>query len=173
MTAVMRFADASFAAWIMKTSSMMLRSTGSQPVCTTKMSAPRMDSSYRTYVSPFGNVLTSTSPSSTPSCWAIRIARSVCERPENTISRFCGPRSIQWPGDDCVTTVGSRPGRTSSGLALARCISLLVLLPRPGHCEGIGGDVLRYDRTCGDPSPVPDLERCDEAIVDAGPDVAA
>ena len=45
MTAVMRFADASFAAWIMKSSSMMFWSTGSQPVWTTKTSAPRIDSS--------------------------------------------------------------------------------------------------------------------------------
>jgi hypothetical protein len=44
MTAVIRFAEASFAAWIMKRSSMMLRSTGSQPVWTMKASAPRIDS---------------------------------------------------------------------------------------------------------------------------------
>ena len=44
MTAVMRFADASFAAWIMSRSSMRLRSTGSEPVWTMKTSAPRIDS---------------------------------------------------------------------------------------------------------------------------------
>jgi hypothetical protein len=41
----MRFAEASFAAWIICSSSMMLRSTGAQPVCTMKTSAPRIDSS--------------------------------------------------------------------------------------------------------------------------------
>ena len=45
MTAVMRFADASFAAWIISSSSIRLRSTGSQPVWTMKTSAPRIDSS--------------------------------------------------------------------------------------------------------------------------------
>ena len=45
ITAVMRFADASFAAWIMNSSSITLRSIGSQPVCTMNRSAPRIDSS--------------------------------------------------------------------------------------------------------------------------------
>ena len=45
MTAVMRFADASFAAWIMSSSSIRFWSTGSQPVWTMKTSAPRIDSS--------------------------------------------------------------------------------------------------------------------------------
>jgi hypothetical protein len=44
ITAVIRFADASFAAWIIRSNSMMLRSTGSQPVCTMKTSMPRIDS---------------------------------------------------------------------------------------------------------------------------------
>ena len=43
-TAVIRFADASFAAWIMNISSIRFRSTGWQPVCTRKTSAPRIDS---------------------------------------------------------------------------------------------------------------------------------
>src|SRR6478752_6287550 len=103
----------------------------------------------------------------------MRRARSVCDRPAKTISRFCGPRSIQWLGDDCVTTAGSRPGRTSSGLAPTGRISLLVLLPRPREGKRIGGDILRYDRTGRDPSSVPDLDGSDEAIVDPGPDVAA
>ena len=45
MTAVMRFADASFAAWIMNMSSIRCASTGMQPVWTRKTSAPRIDSS--------------------------------------------------------------------------------------------------------------------------------
>ena len=44
MTAVIRFADASFAAWIMSMSSIRCSSTGMQPVCTRKTSAPRIDS---------------------------------------------------------------------------------------------------------------------------------
>ncbi len=43
-TAVMRFADASFAAWIMNSSSIRCWSTGGLPVCTRKTSAPRIDS---------------------------------------------------------------------------------------------------------------------------------
>ena len=44
MTAVIRFADASFAAWIIRSSSIRCWSTGGQPVCTRKTSAPRIDS---------------------------------------------------------------------------------------------------------------------------------
>jgi hypothetical protein len=44
MTAVIRFADASFAAWIISSSSIRFWSTGSQPVWTRKRSAPRIDS---------------------------------------------------------------------------------------------------------------------------------
>src|SRR3954447_3652496 len=102
----------------------------------------------------------------------MRSASCLCERPENTISRFCGPRSIQWPVCGCATSCGSRPGRTSSGLAPAGCIPLLVLLTRPRDCERVGGDVLRYHRSGSDPSTVPDLDGRDEAIVDPGPDVA-
>ena len=76
ITAVMRLAEASFAAWIMKSNSMTLRSTGSHAVWTRKTSAPRIDSSYRQWVSPFGKVLSSISPSPTPSCSAMRCARS-------------------------------------------------------------------------------------------------
>jgi hypothetical protein len=44
ITAVIRFADASFAAWIMNASSITFRSTGSLPVWTRNTSAPRIDS---------------------------------------------------------------------------------------------------------------------------------
>ena len=44
MTAVIRFAEASFAAWIISSSSIRFRSTGSAPVWTMKTSAPRIDS---------------------------------------------------------------------------------------------------------------------------------
>ncbi len=36
-----------------------------------------------------------------------RSASSGCERPANTIRRFCGPRSIQWPGCGSLTTARS------------------------------------------------------------------
>ena len=45
ITAVIRFADPSFAAWIIWKSSIRLRSIGSQPVWTRKTSEPRIDSS--------------------------------------------------------------------------------------------------------------------------------
>jgi len=44
-TAVIRFADASFAAWIISMSSIRFLSTGVQPVWTRKTSLPRIDSS--------------------------------------------------------------------------------------------------------------------------------
>src|SRR3954451_12203407 len=104
----------------------------------------------------------------------MRSAIPLCERPEKTISRFCGPRSIQWPGFGWVTTSGdSSPGRTSSGVALTGCIPLLVLLAGTSDPQGIRGDVLRYHRSGCNPCPVPDLDRRHEAIVDTGPDVAA
>ena len=45
ITAVIRFAEASFAAWIISSSSMRFLSTGGHPVWTRKTSAPRIDSS--------------------------------------------------------------------------------------------------------------------------------
>src|SRR2546423_9337137 len=104
----------------------------------------------------------------------MRSASDLWERPENTISRFCGPRSIQCPGWGCVTISGaSNPGRASSGVALTGCIPLLVLLARTSDPQSVCGDVLRYHRSGCDPCSVPDLDRCHEAIVDSGPDVAA
>src|SRR5581483_12132974 len=104
----------------------------------------------------------------------MRSASALCERPENTIRRFCGPRSSQWPGAGWLIAAGdSRPGRTSSVVALSGCIALIVLLARTGNPQCVGGDVLRYDRSSRDPRSVSNLHRRDEAIVDAGPDVAA
>src|SRR4029077_4565128 len=108
------------------------------------------------------------------SCSTIRSASGWGERPEETVSRFCGPRSIQWPGSVCVTISGaSNPGRTSSGVALTGCIPLLVLLAWTGDPQCVCGDILRYHRPGCNPCSVPDLDRRHEAIVDAGPDVAA
>jgi hypothetical protein len=88
MTAVIRFAEASFAASIMISSSITLRSTGSQPVWMRNTSAPRIDSSYRQYVSPFAKVFTCTAPSFTPNRSEMSWARSGFDRPANSISRF-------------------------------------------------------------------------------------
>src|SRR3954451_2205154 len=174
MTAVMRFAEASLAAWIINSSSIRFWSIAPQPVWTRNRSAPRIDSSYRQYVSPLPKVCSSISPSSTPSCSVMRRASAGCERPENTISRFCGPRSIQWPAAGFVTASGdSSPGRTSSVAALAGFISLLVLLARARDRKRVRGNVLRYHRSCSDPCTVSDRHGRDEAILDRGPDVAA
>src|SRR3954447_1147823 len=102
----------------------------------------------------------------------MRSARSGCERPEKTISRFCGPRSIQWPGFGSVTvSTDSKPGRTSSVVPVTGCIPLLVLLPRAGDGERVRRDVLRDHGSSGSPCTVSDLDRGDEAILDPGPDV--
>src|SRR5438045_1256771 len=98
----------------------------------------------------------------------MRAASVWCERPEKTISRFFGPCSSQWPVLGFVTPSAARPGRVSSVVALPGCIALLVLLARASNPERIRRDVLRYDRTRGNPCSVPDLDRRHEAIVDAG-----
>src|SRR5215210_4786039 len=182
MTAVIRFADASFAAWIMIRSSIRLRSTGSQPVWTRKTSAPRIDSSKRQYVSPFAKEPRVTPPSSTPSRAPIFWASSRWERPEKSISRFCGPRSIQCSGFGATAgvTAGtvSSPGRLASsvvaivGSAVSTGgVSLLVLLLRPGDGERSGRDVFGDDGSRRNPSAIANLDRSNECILDAGPDV--
>src|SRR3979411_1334587 len=171
----MRLADASFAAWIMNMSSMRCASTGMQPVWTRKTSAPRIDSSYRQYVSPFLNVSRTTSPSSSPRCCAIAFARSGCDRPAKTMSRFCGPRSIQCPWDGCVTVAFSSPGRASSAVRLSMLVvdpPFLCFLARREPCKRSRGDIICDDRTRRNPSIVANVHRCTERIVDTGPDVA-
>src|SRR5438034_2099473 len=176
MTAVIRLAEASLAAWIISSSSITFRSTGSQPVWTRKTSAPRIDSPYRQYVSPFANVPTSISPSSTPRCSAIRVASSGCERPENTMSRFGLPRSSQWFGFVCGWSVStSRPGSRASVGVVALVIDPVLFgdLAWREPREGSGRDILCDDGPRRNPSIVPNLDRSNEGIVDSGPDVAA
>src|SRR3954454_2646313 len=145
-----------------------------QPVWTMNTSEPRIDSSYRQYVSPFLNVSSSTPPSSTPRCSAIDCARSGCERPANTISRFPPGFSIQWPGEFSDTAGFSRPG---SGISAVRLSMLLVdpaflgLLARGEPGERTGSDIIRDDRTRRNPSVVANADRSIERIVDCGPDV--
>src|SRR5712691_7447712 len=118
------------------------------------------------------------SPSSTPSLSAIWPASSGCERPENTISFFCGPRSIQWPGLGSLKTAPSRPGSAMSvgvvrlSMALVDPAFLGFLAWRePG--ERSGGDIICDDRTRRNPSVVANADRSTERIVDTGPDVAS
>src|SRR6476661_8272962 len=178
MTAVIRLAEASFAAWIISISSIRFRSTGVHPVWTRKMSAPRIDSVYRQYVSSLVNVSSSTPPSSRPICSTIACARSGCERPANTINRFCGPRSIQCPTEGSVMDAFSSPGRASSTVSVR--LSMLLVDPaflgflawrEPG--ERSGGDIICDDRARRNPSVVTNVDRSIERIVDTGPDVAA
>src|SRR6266487_4569592 len=171
----MRFAEASFAASIMISSSIRCWSTGGELVWTMKTSAPRIDSSYRQYVSPLANVRSDTSPAWMPSFSAIRWASSGCERPEKSMSRFDGPRSIQCSGlTSALVSATSSPGkRVSSVVALSTEIALFRDLLRGKTGERFGRDIFCYVRTACNPCIVPDLHRCLEAIVDAGPDVAA
>src|SRR5712691_6958167 len=118
------------------------------------------------------------SPSSTPSLSAIWPASSGCERPENTISFFCGPRSIQWPGLGSLKTAPSRPGSARS-VGVVRLSMVLVDPAFPGFLawrepgERSGGDIIGDDRTRRNPSVVANADRSIERIVDTGPDVAA
>src|SRR5215211_3523792 len=183
MTAVIRFADASLAACTIRNSSIKLRSTGSQPVCTRKTSAPRIDSPNRQYVSPFANEPIVTSPSSTPSRSPIFWASSRCDRPEKSISRFCGPRSIQcsrWSSTSgSVPGTVSRPGRLASSVVIVGStvstggVALLVFLSCPGDGERARRDVFRDDRSRRNPSALANLDRSNERILDAGPDVVS
>src|SRR5215204_1678078 len=173
MTAVIRFADASLAACTMRNSSIRLRSTGGAPVCTRKTSAPRIDSPNRQYVSSFANVSSSISPSSTPSWSTMRFASPGCDRPANTISRFCGPRSMKWPGRGSATAgVTSRPGSGARSVSITTGESFLVDLAGAGDGECLRRDVFRDDGARRNPSIVANRDRSNEPIVDPGPDVA-
>src|SRR4029453_883249 len=115
------------------------------------------------------------SPSSRPSCVAIDCGRSGCERPENPISRFCGPRSIQCPCGGSLIVAFSRPGRASSAVTLSMLFvdpPFLFLLAGRESGERPGGDIISDDRARCNPSIVSNLDRSTERIVDAGPDVA-
>src|SRR5271169_6127539 len=115
------------------------------------------------------------SPSSTPSLSAIWCARSGCERPEKTMSRFDGPRSSQCPWTGCVTAAPSRPGSASSAVRLSMLLvdpPFLRDLPWREPGERPRGHIMRDDRTGCNPGVVADLHRSIERIVDTGPDVA-
>src|SRR6266550_1282954 len=170
----MRFADASFAASIMISSSIRCWSTGGELVCTMKRSAPRIDSSYRQYVSPLANVRSDTSPTWMPSFSAILCASSGCERPAKSISRFDGPLSIQCSGlTSGFDSATSSPGRrVSSVVALSTEIALFRDLLRREPSERFGRDIFCYVCPARNPCVVPDLDRGFEPIVNAGVDVS-
>src|SRR4051812_33495220 len=108
-----------------------------------------------------------------PGFSAIRCANSGCERPEKSMSRLDGPRSIQCSGlSSGLVSATSSPGRrVSSVVALSTEIALFRDLLRRETSERFGRDIFCYVRTACNPSVVPDLHRRLEPIVNAGPDV--
>src|SRR5882762_354469 len=110
-----------------------------------------------------------------PSFSAIRWASSGCERLAKSMSRLDGPRSIQCSGlTSALVSATSSPGRrVSSVVALSTEIALFRCLLRRETSERAGRDIFCYVRAACNPYVVPDLDRCLEAIVDAGPDVPA
>src|SRR5512145_972978 len=124
------------------------------------------------YVSPFAKVVSSISPSSTPRRSAIREASSGCERPANTISRFCGVRGMAWPVVTSTPgTAVSSPGSDCSIVPLSTT-SFLVHLLGPGDRERARRDIVGDDGACCNPCVVADGHGGDERIVHARPDVA-
>src|SRR5207245_2855349 len=116
-----------------------------------------------------------TSPSSSPRCCTIAFARSGCERPEKTMSRFCGPRSIQCPCFGSVIVAPSSPGSVSSAVRLSMLVvdpPFLGFLARGEPGERSRRDIICDDRTRRNPSIVANVHGCIERIVDTGPDVA-
>src|SRR5690348_1928829 len=104
-------------------------------------------------------------------------ARSGCERPAKTISRFSGPRSMKCCGDGSVTTRASSPGRASS---VAVGLSMVLVdppffrrLPRGKPGQRTGRDIIRDDGARCNPNVVANLDRGIEDSVHGGPDVAA
>src|SRR6266480_7664473 len=110
-----------------------------------------------------------------PSFSAIFWASSGCERPAKSISRFDGPLSIQCSGlTSGFDSATSSPGRrVSSVVALSTEIALFRDLLRREPSERFRRDIFCYVRPACNPCIVPDLDRGLEAIVNAGPDVAA
>src|SRR3954447_19131652 len=110
----------------------------------------------------------------------MRSASSRFELPENSISRFCGPRSIQRLGSPSGTggSTVSSPGSVAVSVigwpsVLVVDVAFLRHLARREARERAWRNVVRYDGTDRDPRVVADLDWCNERIVDAGPDVAA
>src|SRR4029077_6364716 len=169
----MRFADASFAALIMIRSSIRCWSTGIDAVCTMKMSAPRIESSYRQYVSPLANVFRVISPSSQPICRPIFCASSGFDRPATSISLLFGVRPIVRPttGPAAGRSGAPSPGNVCSTVPLSTP-PLLDRLPRRESDERIVRNVLGDDGARRRPDVIAERHGCDEHRVDGDPPVA-
>src|SRR2546422_2201281 len=113
-----------------------------------------------------------------PSLSAMASASAGFERPPTSISRFCGPRSIQGVRSVSGMTGGSTvssPGSVASAILfpLVSDVAFLGDLPLTRDRKGFRRDVFGDDRARPNPSTVANLDRRNECIVDAGPDVAA
>src|SRR5882762_8940185 len=108
-----------------------------------------------------------------PSFSAMRCASAGWERPEKSMSRLDGPRSIQCSGfSSGLVSATSSPGRrVSSVVALSTEIALFRNLLRRETSERFGRDIFCYVRTACNPGIVPDLHRRLEPIVNARVDV--
>src|SRR2546425_5994104 len=108
-----------------------------------------------------------------PSFSAIRCASAGCERPEKSMSRLDGPRSIQCSGfsSGLVSATSSPVRRGCSVVAISTEIALFRYLLRREASERFGRDIFCYVRTACNPCIVPDLHRRLEPIVNAGVDV--
>ena len=97
MTAVIRFAEASRAAWIIIRSSIRFRSTG----LAAGLDDEEVGAADRLDVAAVGLAvrerLELDLAELEPSCSAILCASSAWERPAKTISRFCGVSGSAWP----------------------------------------------------------------------------
>src|SRR5436305_11958157 len=94
------------------------------------------------------------------------------------MSRFTGPRTMKCSGvGSLVTRFPSRPG---SARSIAGGVSMLVVDPPflrdlawRESGERAGRNILRDHGPWRNPRAIPNLDGCEERIVDAGPDVAA
>ena len=180
MTAVIRFADASFAAWIISSSSIRLlvdrrRSRSARGRRRRRGSTRRSGSTSRRSRTSRARCRRARRRAARRS----RCASSGCERPEKTISRFCGPRSMPVLGRRLASSrrrLEARQGELSRRRAFHA--SRRPTLPwSPGAAanpasEPGGTSSVMTDPGCN-PSVVANLDRSNEVIVDAGPDVAA
>src|SRR2546430_9574625 len=100
------------------------------------------------------------------------LASAGCEEPEKSISRFCGPRSIQRcaVSGSTVTWGASNPGICT--LVAFIHVALFGHLSRPCDRQRAGRNVVGDDRACSDDGAVADRDGWDECIVNAGLDVA-
>src|SRR5215204_920060 len=101
----------------------------------------------------------------------MRPASSGCERPEKTISRFCGVSAMAWPTFKSARGgASSRPGSACSIVPLSTA-SFLDRLAERETDERVLGDVVRDDRPGSSPRIVADSDRSNEHSVHSYADV--